>query len=290
MPNYFPENFARRVCLLGLSCAIVFASSLQLFAESPDSASTSKKSRDAAIKSIPFHNINDATKTKLAPILKSPSVYRRMPVQTFRCDSDMHTFLVRHPEVIVNIWQLMGISSLSAKRVAPYQITSSDGAGTNSDIELVYGTPNLHVFYGVGLYKGNLLHKPVKGKCIIVLRSEFGEDRSGAPIVRDRMDFFLKMDNAGFSILAKTLNPLIGKSADHNFLETAKFLSKISEAAEANSVGVQRMAQKLTNCDANIRKKFGDVASNVGYRAALRSQQNLPGSTIKASYQKTARR
>lgn len=265
-------------------------------ADSPQVASTSRSSREEVLRVIPFKQINQATQKKLLPILKKPSVYRRMPIQTYRCDKDVHTFLVRYPEVIVNIWQLMDITTLTAKRTAPFEIESSDGVGTDSNIELVYGTPNLHVYYGSGLYKGSLWSKPIKGDCVIVLQTEFGSDAGGGPIVRDRLDMFLKMENAGINFLAKTLHPLIGKSADHNFVETTKFLSKISEASETNSAGVGRMAQRLTDCDPSVRQKFQDVAKSAAYRYSVRRQaaaKRQPASSnnpaVNASYQQMNR-
>ena len=260
----------RLVCI----AASILLIAQSVSAENPASSSSSRRSRESAIAAIPLQQMNRATQAKLAPILRNPSMYRRMPVQTIRCDHDMHVFLVRKPEVVVNIWQLMGITEVTAKRVAEYELQASDGAGTNSQVELVYGTPNLHVYFGEGVYEGPMFRQKLTGRSVIVLRSDFSTDKNGMPLVTDRMDVFVQLDNVGVKIIARTLQPLVGKAADHNFVETAKFISRISDAAQANPRGVQGMAARLSGCEPVVRESFSQLAAAVAQRAQSQPIQN----------------
>ena len=104
-------------------------------------ASTSSQDRDAALRSIPFDQMTPETRDKLWSVVNRPDIYRRLPVVSIECDPDLYLHMIRHPEVVVSIWHLMGITQVETERVAPYVVNAADGAGTRSRIELVYGTP-----------------------------------------------------------------------------------------------------------------------------------------------------
>jgi hypothetical protein len=183
--------------------------------------------------------------------------------------------MIRNPEVIVNIWELMGISQMVAERVGPYAWKGNDGQGTQSQVELVYGTDELHLLYGEGFYEGPLLKRKVAGRCVLLLRSGYGMAANARAQVSNRLDVFLAIDNVGAELIAKTLQPLVGSTADTNFTESAKFFSKLSQTAENNPEGMPRLANKLNRCDANVREGFATVASTVTQRVAERTSANV---------------
>ncbi len=86
-----------------------------------------------------------------------------------------------------------------------------------------------------------------------------------------RMDAFIHIENMGIDLLAKTFQPLVTKSADYNFSETAAFVSMVSKTAERNSRGMVRLAAKLTATEPEVRQQFATMATQVGERAAERS-------------------
>jgi hypothetical protein len=98
------------------------------------------------------------------------------------------------------------------------------------------------------------------------------------------LDAFVDLDNVGAEILAKTLHPLIGKTADHNLTETVRFIGQLSRASELNGPGVERLAAKLTNVDPAVRQTFADYAEVVYQRAILRqAAQAVPTPASRAN-------
>lgn len=259
------------LCLLVLLAFQITSPGL-LMSQELSKASTTSQDRDAAIRSIPFEQMTQETKDKLWPIVTRPDIYRRLPVVSIDCDPDLYLHMIRHPEVVVNIWHLMGITQVEAERVAPFVFDAADGAGTNSRIELVYGTPNLHVMYGVGEYEGPLLKNRITGKCVMVLRSDYYSGTSGETLVQNRLDVFLSVDQRGIGMIAKTLHPLVGKAADHNFVETARFMGRLSRTAEENGHGVQQLAHQLDAIDSKTRQEFSELAMLTHRRAIYRLQ------------------
>lgn len=236
-----------------------------------EQAVTSREAREEAVRSIPLDKLNEETQRKILSVVERPSIYRRLPHKIIQCDTGLYLFLLRNPEVVLNMWQLMGVSSMSAQRTGPYTWKGNDGAGTLCNVELAYGTDELHLVYGEGFYEGPLFKRRINGRCVVMLRSEYRQGEDHREYIGNLLDVFLAIDNAGADLIAKTLHPLVGRTADTNFAETAKFLSRVSQTAEANGAGMQRLAVKLTGCQPQVREGLVQVSASVQQKAAARA-------------------
>lgn len=250
--------------LLGIGVRQVWAT--------PDEADslTGKDARELARSIIPFDRLTPPTQERLWGVVGRPSMHRRMPGQVIPCDPDLYLFFLRNPDVVVNMWQLMGATSMQLKRTGNFTFDARDNAGTQARIELVYGTPDTHVFLADGAYEGQLLKRRTPGRCVMVLKSDYARDAAQRVQVTNQLDAFVQIDQPGAELIVKTLQPVIGKTADHNFKETLSFVSRVSQTLERNATGVQRLASRLTALDPATRDKFVQVATNVYHRAVLR--------------------
>jgi hypothetical protein len=228
-------------------------------------------SRQEAIAAIPFDRLTEDARVKLQGVVAQPSIYRRLPVTVINADPDLHLFLIRYPEVIVNIWDLMGITKVKVERTGDFTFEASDGAGTVGRGELIYGDRNTHVLYAEGAYEGPLLRRLIRGRCVLVLKSDYRQTADQRVYVTNRLDVFIQLDNIGAELLAKTLHPLVGKSADRNFVESTRFLSQISHAAETKGVGMQQVIPRLTKIDPEVREQFANLVALISRRAATRN-------------------
>lgn len=261
-------------------------------AEELTSGTNSRRAKEQAIKSIPMNQLTVETQQKLRPIVQRPSIYRRLPVTSIQIDPDYYLHLVRHPEVIINIWKLMGVTQMKADRVAPFTLKTDDGVGTLGNVELVYGTNNLHIFYCEGDYNGSILTKNLRGKCVMVLRTEYKRNDDGETTAVSQLDIFLKIENATLGLIAKTLHPIIGSTADHNFVESINFLERLNETTVKNGPGVQGMAHRLDTLTQKVRQEFVQVAGLVYDRAQVKtngrnhvSDRTVPARSVASSRQ-----
>ena len=261
---------SRRSLLASAAALAASCAAPPAFAARRDEADTSAQARDEAIRSLPLNTLTAETRRKLMAVIERPSIYRRLPQQSIDCDPSMFMFLIRNPEVVVNIWQVMGVSNMTAERTGRYAWKGNDGQGTVCDIELVYGTDDLHVLYSDGCYEGSLLKHKLTGRCVLVLKSAQGQATNRRLVVGNRMDVFLQIDNQAADVVARTLSPWVGKVADANFHESCFFASKLSQTAEQNPQGMQRIVDRLNNIEPPVREEFAKVAAAVQQRAALR--------------------
>ena len=181
----------------------------------------------------------------------------------------MFLFLARNPEVMVGMWDLMGITKVKTKRTGPYQLDADDGNGTKCNIDLVYGDPNVHIFITEGSYDGILTARPLKGKGVVILKSTYANGADGRTTVTGTIDLFMQVDSLGLDLVARTLSGLIGRSADYNFIETARFVGQISQASERNPPAMIDVANRMPQINQQTRQKFIGIISEVCAKSAI---------------------
>ncbi|MFV1967554.1 MAG: hypothetical protein ACC628_19165 [Pirellulaceae bacterium] len=234
-----------------------------------------RQPRQEAIESIPFNQLTEEARVKLSRVVSQAAIYRRLPVTVVETDPDLYVFLVRYPEVVVNIWDLMGVTKVQVQRTGDFAFEATDGAGTSTRVELVYGDRKTHVYYAEGAYDGPLLGRLIQGRCVLVLKTDYQQTEDGHVYATSRLDMFLQFDSIGAELLARTLHPLVGKSADHNFVESTRFLGQLSRAAEEKAIGMQQVVEQLTKVKPKVREQFALISALVNQRAATRGELHL---------------
>src|SRR5690606_8093819 len=145
-------------CLRVLLCLPLFlVGAVSAFAAEPevDLVSFSREEKQDALRQIPLNRIAPEHQNRVATVLHDPSIFRRLPVQVIDCDPELYSFLVSYPEIVVNIWELMGITNVNVQRVSSTQFHANDGAGTVSTVTVLYADNDTKVFLAEGYYEGS---------------------------------------------------------------------------------------------------------------------------------------
>ena len=245
----------------------------------PRMATTSRQARQDAVQSIPLDKLDEQSRAKVASVLSEARIFRRMPIRATQCDPELYLFLVRHPDVVVNVWEVLGVTQLKLRQVGPDTFQVADGAGTLSTIQFLYRSPEAHLIYAEGRYDGPLFTKQVLGRGLLLLKTGYVREPDGRYYITSRLDSFLHLEPGGAALLTRTFQPLVGKVADNNFIQTAGFLGSLSKTAEVDSRGVQRLAGKLNNVQPEVRKEFAEITLRVAQKAAelpKRTTQSQP--------------
>ena len=227
-------------------------------------------SKKEAIADIPFNRLDVAAKQKVNSVVENTSVFKRMTPQIIDCDPRYYMFLIRHPEVIVSIWQMMDATDMRVTRQGPLEFKADDGEGTVGTLEFLYGDQKVHILYGQGAYTGSLTKRPIRADCLLVLHSDFTTDKTGRPFVRAQLDMFVDVKNVGVDLIARTFQHMIGNTTDLNFAETAHFVTKLSRTTEENGPGVQHLALRLSEINEPTRREFARHAGAVYQKAQNR--------------------
>lgn len=262
-----------RFAALAVAIVASFALASPLRAADPNAGkpSTSRGARDEAVQLIPMDKLSREMRSRVTSVINNTSIYRRLPTQSIDCDPELFEFLVLNPEVVVDIWRVMGITSMTLDRKTADAFHASDGQGTTGNVEFAFRSPELHVVYSEGMYDGPMYPVKLRGECVMVMKTTHVREQNGRPHVVNRLDAFLRIDNIGVELIARTLQPLLGKTADHNFAETSAFVGTLSRTAESNPAGVARLAQRLPHIDQQTRDKFAELAEHVADNAAAQA-------------------
>ena len=231
--------------------------------------SSGRAARLEAIRQIPWEELDEQAAANVRYVVENAGLFRRLPAQSIECDPTFFTFLLEHPDVVVNIWRVLKLSDGHLRRVEEGVFRADDRSGTTGSLCFVHRGENLHVVYGEGRYEGQLLARPVRGQCVLVLHTDHAIERDGRAVVTCRIDAFVHLENVGVDVLARTFQPLLGRTADHNLRETAQFVAMLHRAAEINQEGVLHVAERLTDVADEDRRRFVELAEQVAVQAAL---------------------
>ncbi len=241
-------------------------------AELPPASST-RATRDDAARHIPWDNLDSQNQQLVRQIITDASIYRRLPTRVVDCDPLMFNFLVRHPEVVTDVWRLMGVGVLEVKPLGNSTFAARDAAGTTGKLRYLVekyndNARNTLLLYGDGSYTGAPLPRDVDARCLMLVRSGSSVETNGRTYVTAVVDTWVVVDRVGAELIAKSLQPLMAKAADHNFTETMNFVSTFSRTAETNPAGMQRLSEKLTSPDATVRGELVMLSQQVHDRYA----------------------
>lgn len=233
-------------------------------------ASNGRSARKSALAALPFDQLSPADQERVNAVVTQVSIYRRLPTQVLNCDLELYDFMADHPEVLANVWQLLGIDDVTLTPTGPNSYEAHDGGSTTGIVEFLYRTPELRLVYAEGTYDGPIFAKPVNGACVLLLRTESRPDVDGHRQVVSKLDAFVRLDHAGAEILAKTFQPLVARVADLSFIQTGSFIESLARAAEATPQGMHRLGARLTLIPPGVRRNFVSLTADVAARAQAR--------------------
>jgi len=234
----------------------------------PLKATSSRSARLDALESIPFDRLTPEAQAKVSSVLSDISFFRRMPIQVTQCDPDLYLFLVEHPDVVVNIWEVMGVTQMSIEQTGPTTFRVTDTAGTQGTFEYLYSNHDTHLIYTEGAYDGPLFTRQVKGRGLMLLKTGYVREPDGRYYITSRLDAFMRVDNVGIELLTKAFSPLVGKVADINFTQSTGFLGSLSRSAEVTPDGVRRLAGRLAKVPPESQQELAQLAGQVADKAA----------------------
>ena len=270
----FPRDSGglRMMLVNGLSLILLLATAGSTPASTPSGeayqATASAAARQSAVSAIPFDKLTEDGRNKVNTVLSNVTVFRRLPIRVVNCDPDLYLFLVRHPDVVVNIWEVLGITQLQLRQAGPDTYRVDENQGTTATLEFLYHNHDTHIVYGEWTYTGPLLARKINGRCLAVLKTGYVRETDGRYYITTRLDGFMSVEPGGAELLTKTLHPLVAKNADANFVQTVAFLGSLSRTAEVNSRGMQRLAGRLDRVQPDTRDQLSQVVSGVAQRAA----------------------
>lgn len=267
------------VCAFYAACVLPTVHSLYA-GERDLCATSSRAARREAANAIPLAKFTPDDRRLVQSIVENASLYRRLPTEVVRCDPRLFSLFMQHPQTVVNIWEIMGISKVRMKRIGQDSFQSTDGNGTHGTVRILEcicddQAQNRAVVLASGTYEGPSVTGRIHADCVVVVRSGSTRDEDGIAFVTARSDVFIYLEQKGVDLVARTLQPLLVRVADRNFEQTMDFVSSFSEAAAKNPYGVARLATRLDQVSPKVQQRIATIA----FQMAKEASRSMPATS-----------
>lgn len=251
------------------------------------SGESSRAVRVAAAQAIPWHVLSGPRKEAVHRVVSDASLFRRLPTRVIDCDPEVFDHLANHPEIVVETWRLMGISKVDLRRTGPTTFVATDAAGGRGSIQVLHqeqladGSSQV-LAYAKGVYQAPPMPRSITATTVLNMRAQKRHAANGRTHITTDLDAFIRLDRAGAELVLRTLQPIVNRTADHNFVETMKFVSLFSHTAERNPDGMVRMAQRLEQIDEPTRREFAAICQRTAQRSQARRDERLRLASLQA--------
>jgi hypothetical protein len=212
---------------------------------------------------VPWNALDERSKKLIREVMDGRTFVRQMPQQVGYCDPEMYDFMISHPDVVIELWELLGVTNLSLKETGPNKYVLKEGTTSTSQVEVLYRSDSLCIVYALGEYEAPVLRRKIKGDVVIFLKSRYGQDKENRLVVQSDLDAYVRIHNPGAEMLAKMLIPVVGKIADSNFEQAVGFIMNVSEAAQEDFESLVAYARRMKNVRPEVAQEFAFVAESV---------------------------
>jgi hypothetical protein len=228
-----------------------------------------------AIKKIPFDDLSPLVRRRLSAVIQNHTVYYQLPTQAIFCDPEVYQYFLEHPDLLVGLWETLGISQLTLRETDVDRYNLLESSGTAAEVGLLYRSTSCCIVYAKGEYKNPITNRKIEGETLLILHSRYARNIENEPIIVCKLDVFIKIDNIGADILVKLFSTTLGKIADGNFEQTLGFVSHVSDTSAISAKAVKKLTKSVKNVREEVRNDFEDVVDRVSLRAARRVEKRL---------------
>ena len=214
-----------------------------------------------AKKEIPLARLDARQRQKADAVLSRVSHFRRLPTVEFPVEPDVYRYFLKHPDVAVGLWRVMGISQFQMYQTGPRQFEADAGDGSFGVTEVLYESPEECVVVCDGVYKTGLL-RPIEAHGLLYLKTQF-EKRDGGPVARHEAIMFMSFPSRAIKTAAKVISPLTNRIIDRNFEEISVFLQMMSMSMERHPGWTQRAAARLRGVHEARRTELVQLANHI---------------------------
>lgn len=249
---------------------------IRILADGESSAGAEDEARTA----MPLKGMTQENRQRAQLIIKERSQFRRLPSLQYSIDEPMFRYLLKHPDVAVSTWRVMGISRFEMWQTGDmeYEALAIDGSEGIADI--LYQDDSQMVFVCQGSYHNPLLPRPMEAAALIWFRTIYAPNAEGAHVVTQKADVFVRFPSSGVSAIAKVLTPVLHSLMDRNLFEVSLYGSMMSRAVRDEPEWVVQVAQQM---DGVLPQRKGELIEVARKPRNVNRNGKMGRSTISAA-------
>ena len=206
---------------------------------------SSSNAEDLARNGIPLKAMTQENRQRAQLIIRDRSQFRKLPSLQYTVDETMFRYLLRHPDVAVSTWRVMGISRFEMLQTGEQEFEAHAIDGSEGIADILYQDDTQMVFICQGSYHNSLLPRAMEASALIWFRTVFAPGKDGSHIVTQKADVFVRFPSSGVSALARVLTPVLHSLMDRNLFEVSLYGSMMSRAVRDEPEWVVQVAQQM---------------------------------------------
>jgi hypothetical protein len=240
---------------------------------------SSKDELARAYQRLPLAQLADADRQRVDSLVRSPSLFRRLPTVTCRTDPRVYSYFIENPDVAVSIWRVMGVSDMQMRQVSSNEYETDLNDGTVGAVKVLHRSANCTLVLCTGDFKSPLLAKPIRSTGLMCLQSQSWQSPEGIGYVTHTGDVFVVLHSDAVEAVARLISPMSFKMADRNFEEVTLFVRMMDEAMARQPGWIERTASRMDGVIPGRDKELLDLAAKV-YVDARRRELQQTGGTV----------
>jgi len=183
---------------------------------------------------LPVHRIAPEYRGDVEQVIRNNHFHHRGEPETFPGDPRIYLSLLNDPALTLALWKDLGDSKAQLATVAPGRFQGTDGNGTSAIWDYVLTSPELHVMLCRIDYRSPRSSARLQGRIVLIVRTEYFKEPSGAPWIRHQIEAFVKVDSRGWRTVAKTVRPLIERLLENQIQEAGWFVSLMARLVQTH--------------------------------------------------------
>jgi len=206
---------------------------------------SSRKAKKAARAKLPLQHLTPENRRRAEDVLRSVSMFRKLPAYSFEVEPDVYWFFVSHPDVAVSIWRSLGISKFQMWQTGANTYEADAGDGSYGVVDVLYRSTTEHLIVCDGVYKSPFLLRPIKARALMHLETRMTARPDGKADVQHCINLFVSFPSSTVKRAAKLVSPISNLIVDRNFREVTRFLQLMSRAMASQPGWVERIAGRM---------------------------------------------
>ncbi len=174
---------------------------------------------------VPLESVDPALRSTISEVLAEPTLHHRGASDTFPCPPKLYQSLMNEPMLTLALWKDLAASPARLSQASPTRYEGTDGAGTTASWEYALRSPRLNVMFSNLEHNSPRGNATLKGRIVLVVRSEYYREPKGDYWIRHDVEAFVKIDSRGWKAVARTLRPLLEKLLEDQVQEAGLFVS-----------------------------------------------------------------
>ena len=221
------------------------------------------RQRKRSISEMPWEKISVDSRQRIHEVLDNCSQYRRLPEFRYNARPEVYRYLVKHPDVAVSTWRVLGISKVQMWQTGSLEFQATAPDGSVGLIDVLYRDQTQCLLLFDGIYSSPLLPRSITASGLVWLRYDCRPAKDGKTQVYQMLDVFVSFPSVTARAMALLVSPISNMMMDRNAFEVSLYVRMMSQAVENDPAWIEQLVGQLDGVLPQCREELISLVRSV---------------------------